>query len=860
MKRKNKIIILLLSTILMGSIWIISTSSKPDKRIKQPEGQEQGFILVKNPNGPTLGYSSRSGVKILTVDGLFFKDLNKNGKLDKYEDWRLPVDERAKDLASKMSIDQIAGLMLYSAHQAIPARSGGPMGASTYNGIPFNPDSAKASDLTDQQKSFLLKDNLRHILITLVQSPEIAVQWNNNVQALVEGSGLGIPSNNSSDPRHGTNSGVEYTAGAGGNISQWPDEIGLAATFDPALVQKFGSIAAKEYRALGITTSLSPQIDLGSEPRWARINGTFGEDPQLDADMARAYVDGFQTSTGSSEIVDGWGYNSVNAMIKHWPGGGPEEAGRDAHFAYGKFAVYPGNNFDEHLISFIDGALKLSGKTKQAAAVMPYYTISYNQAKNGENEGNSYNKYLITDLLRKKYGFEGVICTDWGVTADEGKTPDIFAGKSWGMETKTVAERHYKILMAGVDQFGGNNAAGPVIEAYHMGVADHGEAFMRARFEESAVRLLKNIFRVGLFENPYLNIENSKQIVGNAEFMKAGFDAQSKSIILLKNQNNILPLQKGKTIYLPKKYFPSVQGFFGPPTKEKYEEAVKDELIKKYFKVTDDPSKADYAIVFVSSPAGGPGYSIDDVKKGGNGYIPITLQYKPYEASAAREHSLAAGDPAEPTVKDRTYKGKTNTAANLQDLKTIQDTKAAMNGKPVIVVLTLSKPMIFSEFEKDVNAIVANFGVQNQAILDILTGITEPSGLLPYQMPADMKTVEEQSEDIPHDMICYKDDAGNIYDFGFGMNWKGVINDERTRKYVKIPKPEILLKGNMVTLTSKMEGVDIYYTTDGTTPGFYMDQKFTKPFAVKKGMMVKAITKQYNFNNSSMIIYQYEGK
>ncbi|HWZ03008.1 MAG TPA: glycoside hydrolase family 3 N-terminal domain-containing protein, partial [Mucilaginibacter sp.] len=469
------------------------TAGTSSNRIKINTPDSSGIVLVKNPNGPTLGYSSASGVKVLTVDGLSFKDLNKNGKLDKYEDWRLPVDERAKDLASKLSIEQIAGLMLYSAHQAIPAMSGGPFGAGTYNGKKFNEGGVDPSWVTDQQKDFLIKDNLRHVLVTSVQTPEVAAKWNNNVQALVEGVGFGIPANNSSDPRHSANIGVEYTAGAGGKISQWPDQLGLAATFDPDIVRQFGSIAAKEYRALGISTALSPQIDLGSEPRWVRINGTFGEDPQLAADMARAYCDGFQTSTGSSEIADGWGYNSVNAMMKHWPGGGPEEGGRDAHFAYGKFAVYPGNNFDEHLVSFVDGALKLSGKTKMAAAVMPYYTISYDRDAHG-NAGNSYSKYLITDLLRTKYNYDGVVCTDWGVTADEGKTPDIFAGKSWGMETKTVAERHYKILMAGVDQFGGNNAAGPVIEAYNMGVKEHSEAFMRARFEQSAVRLLRNIF------------------------------------------------------------------------------------------------------------------------------------------------------------------------------------------------------------------------------------------------------------------------------------------------------------------------------------------------------------------------------
>ncbi|MFI5161928.1 MAG: glycoside hydrolase family 3 N-terminal domain-containing protein [Sphingobacteriales bacterium] len=845
-----------LSLLAFGATIISSTIKNNEAKWTTTLPDSSGITLVKNPNGPTLGYSTKSGVKILTVDGLAFKDLNKNGKLDKYEDWRLPIAARAKDLASQLSIDQIAGLMLYSAHQAIPALPRGPFGAGTYDGKPYA-DGMDAGLVSDQQKDFLLKDNLRHVLVTSVQTPEVAARWNNNVQALVEGAGFGIPANNSSDPRHGTNSGVEYTAGAGGRISQWPDQLGLATTFDPAVVQQFGHIAAQEYRALGISTALSPQIDLGSEPRWARINGTFGEDPQLDADMARAYVDGFQTSTGAAEIKDGWGYHSVNAMMKHWPGGGPEEGGRDAHFAYGKFAVYPGNNFDEHLVSFVDGALKLHGKTKMVAAVMPYYTISYGRdVKNKENDGNSYSQYLITDLLRNKYHFDGVVCTDWGVTADEGKTPDIFAGKSWGMETKTVAERHYKILMAGVDQFGGNNDSKPVIEAYNMGVKEHSEAFMRARFEKSAVRLLTNIFRTGLFENPYLDVAQTKATVGKPEFMTAGYNAQLKSIVLLKNSNSVLPLKKGITVYVPKKYTPSTQGFFGPPSKEHWDEAVKAELLNRYFKFTEDPSKADCALVFVSSPSGGAGYDRDDVAKGGSGYVPITLQYGEYKATDGRAHSIAAGDPVEPGVDNRSYKDKTITAANYNDLKTIRETKEAMKGKPVIVIINLSKPTIPAEFEKDANAIVANFGVQNQAILDIISGAVQPSGLLPFQMPANMKTVELHDEDIPHDMICYKDAAGHVYDFGFGMNWKGVIHDARTAKYVAIvKKPVITVSGNSVTISCTTPGAKIYYTTDGSTPSFTGSHLYAKPITVKKGTEIKAIAKIYGKDNSSLVEY-----
>lgn len=766
---------------LASLMLLLATQMEAQK--KWSETPKGSFNRIENTGGQTLGYSPNSGVKILTVDGLAFKDLNKNGKLDRYEDWRKPVAERAKDLASQMTLDQIAGLMLYSRHQAVPTAAGGYFGG-TYNGKPFPESGAKAHDLSDQQKAFLTTDNLRHVLMTSVENPTVSALWNNNVQALVESIGVGIPANNSSDPRHGANKDSEYNAGSGGAISQWPEELGLAATFDPAITEQFGTIAAKEYRALGIATALSPQIDLATEPRWNRFVGTFGEDPKLATDMARAYVDGFQSSPKAIAAYEGWGNQSVNAMIKHWPSGGPEEGGRDGHFAYGKFAVYPGNNFETHLKTFLDGAFKLNGGTKKASAVMPYYTISFNQDKKyGENVGNGFSKFIVTDLLRDKYGYDGVVCTDWLITGDEGKTPDVFAGKSWGTEKMTIAERHFKAMMAGVDQFGGNNDIKPVLEAYQMGVKEYGEAFMRNRFEKSAIRLLLNIFRVGLFENAYLDPEETKAIVGKPEYMKAGYDAQLKSIVLIKNQNKTLPIATGKTVFVPKRTTPPGVNFFGMPTPEKTEYPVNLDLIKKYYSVTDDPAKADFAIVFIKSPVSN-GYSRADREAGGNGYVPISLQLKDYTATEARAQSMAAGDPViDPTITNRSYLNKTSKSNSYPDLNAILDTKKAMNGKPVLVAVTVSNPMVFGEFEKEVDAIVGEFGVQMEALLDIVSGKTEPSGLLPLQMPIDMTTVEKQFEDVPHDMIPYRDSNGNVYDFGFGLNWKGTIKDARTEKY-----------------------------------------------------------------------------
>ena len=421
-----------------------------------------------------------------------------------------------------------------------------------------------------------------------------------------------------------------------------------------------------------------------------------------------------------------------------------------------------------------------------ASAIMPYYTISFKMDPSGENVGNAFSKYFITDLLREKYGFDGVVCTDWGVTRpDEGMA--AFGRTPWGVESLTVAERHYKILMAGCDQFGGNNDAEPVLEAYQMGVKEHGEEQMRARFEQSAVRLLKNIFRVGLFENPYLNVEETKATVGKPEFMTAGYQAQLKSIVMLKNQDDVLPIQKEKKVYIPQRYVPASSNFFGEEIPARWEDPINLTIAANYFTTTSSPDSADVAIVVIHNPENGrtAGYSEADAESGGNGFLPISLQYGEYTATEARDPSLA-GDSREQDVLNRSYKNKTVTANNVSDLELVRSTRKAMNGKPVIVILKMSNPTVVAEFESEVEGLLVNFNIQDQAILDVVSGQVEPSGLLPLQMPASMATVETQQEDVPFDMQAHVDTEGNTYDFGFGLNWDGIIQDERTAKYRKM--------------------------------------------------------------------------
>ncbi len=719
------------------------------------ETEADGYRLVTQRHGATLGVTS---APLLDLKGHIFKDLNRNGRVDPYEDWRLPALTRAKDLAAQLSIEEIAGLMLYSAHQSVPT-----------------------PEITERQKKFLEEDNLRAVLVTTVGSPEIAARWNNNVQAFVEALGHGIPANNSSDPRNECSATAEFNLGSGGQISLWPTPLGLAATFDPALVEQFGRIASAEYRALGIATALSPQIDLATEPRWSRFNGTFGEDPELDVALARAYVDGFQTT---EDAPDGWGAQSVNAMVKHWPSGGPEEGGRDAHFNYGKYAVYPGGNFATHLRPFTEGAFRLDGGTKSASAVMPYYTISYGVDPSGKNAGNSYNEYIIGDLLRGEYGFDGVVCTDWGITADNAAI-ESFDGKCWGMEELTVAQRHYKVIRAGADQFGGNNDKGPVLEAYRMWVEEFGEESARARFEASAVRLLLNSFRTGLFENPYTDPAAAAAVVGNPEYMEAGFQAQRKSIVMLKNHEGVLPNDSAR-VYVPQRLYPQTPGMFGlsmgPAAHWDY--PIDKELVGKYFQWTGDPEAADFALVMIQEPFPGAGYDVNDRKRGGNGYVPISLQYRPYKAEYARPVSIAGGDPKEPFT-NRSYRGKTVTTYNESDLDLVIETRRRMGDKPVVVVVNVTRPVVLAELEPYADAILLTFGVQNQAVLDIISGKAEPSGLLPMQLPADMRAVEEQAEDVPHDMRVYVDADGHAYDFAYGLNWSGVIDDARVARFRK---------------------------------------------------------------------------
>ena len=718
--------------------------------------QKDGYQLYYNQGGPAIG---TAGVPVIERDGLYFRDLARTGELLPYEDWRLPAADRAEDLAARLTIRQIAGLMMYSPHQMVPFHANGPF-AATYAGASYEESGAEPWALTDQQREFLDRDGIRHVLVMTQDSTEAAVRWNNAVQSYVEALPFGIPVNFSSDPRHGASAAASEYKTQAGALSKWPESLGMAATFDPNLCRRYGEIVAKEYRALGICTALGPQIDVGTDPRWLRLEDTFGASPDLVTAMGKSYCDGLQTTEGSR---DGWGADSVCAMVKHWPGGGPCEAGRDAHYPFGKYSVYPGNALDRHLKPFLDGAFRLDGPTGQAAAVMPYYSVPWNV--DPENVGNSYSRRIIRDMLRDQYGYDGVVCTDWGITGDPEPDIDSFGARCYGVEALTEAERHLRIIENGVDQFGGNSRIEPILEAYRLGCETYGETAMRARMERSAVRLLLNLFRCGLFENPYLDLQESLDTVGAPEYTALGFEAQLRSVVLLKN-SGVLPLPTGKA-YIPGRRIGPRKNFFRFMDAERALPGAAHSITERFYGIAETPEEADFALLMIESPLS-DGYDAQDAANGGNGYRPISLQYRPYRADEARAHSIAGGDFRE-SFTDRGYRGKTGCAANESDLDLVIETKRRMGSKPVVVCLRIHNPVVMAELEPYADVLIADFGVQQEALLEVISGRAKPGGRLPVQLPKDMAAVERHCEDLPLDIEPYTDTAGNRYDFGFGL-------------------------------------------------------------------------------------------
>lgn len=589
----------------------------------------------------------------------------------RYRDASLPIAERVEILLSQMTLEEKAGLFFQTV-------------------IGINPDGTLAEEpgAAGGGSTDAFVNGLKMNHFNIHQAPEdpgTFAEWHNRLQELAAATRLGIPVTISSDPRN-SYSDNPLAALFAGAFSVWPEPMGLAAIGDEATVERFADIARQEYTAVGIRVALHPQIDLATEPRWSRALQTFGEDVELASKLGAAYIRGFQGET--------LGTQSVATMTKHFPGGGPQLDGEDPHFGHGREQVYPGGEFELHLKPF-EAAFEAG-----TSQIMPYYGMPVGTEH--EEVGFGFNKSVITGLLRGRYGFDGIVCTDWGLITDDEIMGEPFPARAWGVEHLSPRERVKKVIDAGCDQFGGEACPELILELVRDGEIDE------ARLDVSARRLLREKFVLGLFENPYVDVERARRVVGSAEFIAAGEAAQRAAITLLVNRERevagapaapTLPIARGLKLYV---------------------EGIDAEIAAEYGELVATPAEADVAILRLAAPFEQRPTFFENFFHSGSLDFPEELVAHVREVAAA---------------------------------------------VPTVVDVFLDRPAILTPFVDELAALTGNWGANARALLDVLTGAAEPEGKLPFELPSSMAAVEANRPDVPFDT------ADPLFRHGHGLRY-----------------------------------------------------------------------------------------
>ncbi|MFF9573340.1 glycoside hydrolase family 3 protein [Streptomyces sp. NPDC014685] len=554
-----------------------------------------------------------------------------------YQDPTLSIDQRVEDLLTRMPVEAKAGLMFHAM---------GSVAALDEPGLFGMPSMAT-----------LLSRRINHFNILWAKSAHELAEWHNAIQRVALEQPLGIPVTISSDPRHSFTDNPA-TALMAGPFSQWPEPLGFAAIGSPDLVKKWAETVRREYLAVGIRVALHPQIDLATEPRWARISATFGEDASLTSELAVAYVQGLQG--------DQVGPESVSAMAKHFPGGGPQLDGEDPHFAYGREQVYPGGNFDYHLEPFkaVIGA--------GVAQMMPYYGMPIGTEY--EEVGFGFNKGIIGGLLRDTLGYDGIVCTDWG----------ILSRTHWGVEDLSFEERMLKALDAGVDQFGGEVRPQALTDLVKAGKVTE------ERLDTSVRRLLREKFRLGLFDNPFVDTAAADIRVGTDEARAEGLAAQAAAHVLLANGSG-----------------PAQLPLAAQPLRL-YAEGLSAAALGNRAHLVDTPEEADVAVLRLAAPF---------EQRGEEG----TLEYF--------FHAGSLDFPEEE----------------------IERVRRICRTVPTVIDVYLDRPAVLTPLAEDAAALTANFGATEEAFVKVLFGEAEPQGRLPFDLPSSMEAVVASRSDVPFD-------------------------------------------------------------------------------------------------------------
>jgi beta-glucosidase len=625
---------------------------------------------VSNSSKP----ESPASFTTFTVDGLTFRDLDHDGMLAPYEDWRLSAAQRTDDLVTRMSLEEKAGTMVHGTAPSI-----GPLGVI---GVGTEYDLAGIEAL-------VIGTGVTSLITRLNPRPVAFATQNNSIQVLAARGRLGIPVTVSSDPRHHCGQTLGASVESTG-FSQWPDTLGFGALSDEALVERFGDVVRKEYRAVGIHMALSPQADLGTSPRWPRIDGTFGDNPAIVSKLVGAYVRGIQGGPVGTGVPSALGASSVAAVVKHWVGYGASRDGFDGHNWYGRYSAFPSVKFGDHIEAFLDAfAVGVSG-------VMPTYNILEDVVLGGEPleaVGAGFSRQLLIDLLRGTYGYQGIILSDWGITRDmtescrtgvPTQTPEFIA-MPWGVEDLSHVEKFAKTINAGVDQIGGENDPGPIVEAVTQGLVSI------ERIDDAVRRILMQKFELGLFDNPFVDAHAAPSVVGSAGFVAEGLAAQRSALTLLKGERGSF-LTAEDIVFL-----------------DGLDPAV---LAAHNLRITTDLSKATVAVLKFDAPF-------------------ETLHPTHFFGSRQHEGRLDFPD----------------------DHPALAALRAAAAVTRTVVIIGLDRPAVLTPIVELATTVLASFGVTDEAIAEVLVGQASPDGRLPFALPASMADAVAQPCDGANETI-----------------------------------------------------------------------------------------------------------
>ncbi|KFA55201.1 hypothetical protein S40293_09696 [Stachybotrys chartarum IBT 40293] len=623
----------------------------------------------------TLSISSTTSTAE-TQDGRRFAVLPRqsaaNSSLPIYKDPSYCVDERVEDLLSRMTLEEKCGQMFHM-HMRIGANY-------TVDEGNYDPDAPRNWNSTN---NMVIDKHMTHFnLLGEIGDARQGAAWFNLLQERAMSTRLQIPITLSTDPRHhqANTIGASVSPGA---FTMWPESLGLAALREPELVRIMADTAREEYVAVGIRAALHPQVDLATEPRWARIFNSWSEDAHLTAEMIVPYIKGFQGET--------LGPNSVTTVTKHFPGGGSVMDGHDTHFDYGKNATFPGNNLDYHLIPF------RAAFEAGARQIMPYYSRPI--GTEFEPIGFAFNRQIVTELLREEMGFEGIVVSDWGLITDVVTGGYPFPARAWGMEDQSDENRAFRIVDAGCDQLGGEERPELLVELVNAG------RLTEERIDISVRKLLKEKFLLGLFEKPFVDPEYAAEVVRNPYFRKLAETAQRRSYTLLSNKRDVLPLnlESGTRIY---------------------SENVNITLIEaRGFVSVQTPEEAEIALLRLPPPYN----PMNGTLTGFMGFRTGTLEY--YDDEKARQ-------------------------------------AAVYNTVPTVVDIYTNRPIAIPEVVEQAEAVFASFGATDEAFLDVVFGVAQPEGKLPFDMLRSNEAAEGQMEDVPFDT------RDPVFKFGHGLRYK----------------------------------------------------------------------------------------